>query len=503
MAIEGHPGRVLMVTVTSGHDLSARFAKSKAELKVYDQEFAFHAWEQMGRPADVAPDDLRMLEADAFIESGVNVSNRRNKAVKAFLESSTCDWLWFVDSDQVFPPDTLHRMVATAAANDVKILGAVIPIITSTGLMGNVFVDHPESITHVVLNPFNEEFGEPGPKEFAATGAGCLLIHRDVLQAMHDTYGDHLSYFYEDRRPGASGENRWMGEDLTFCLNARDLGFRVVVDTSISVGHHKGNRTWWAEEIPDHMIEPESLEGNDKVWFGTDTPIGVTAVIPVKDKLELTKHVVEQLRADEGVNLIVILDNGSTDGTREWLAEEEQNDIYGLDMAGKNIHEMWNRGMDISFQERPDNTAVAILNNDLDLGKLAMSECAKALAVQPVLAAVCPNYDGRQIPPGGVVTTTEICAGRYDGTGGLAGFAMVLARDFAEMYRFPEEFAWWYGDNDLVLTAQKQGRKLGIVGAATVEHLDGGGQTGDWMDPEVQEVLEADRQAFLAKWAAP
>ena len=489
-----------MVTVTSGHDLSARFAKSKAELKVYDNEFAINAWHQMGEPEGTSPMDLQMLESDAYIESGVNVSNRRNKAVKAFLESSTADWLWFVDSDQVFPPDTMHRMVATAAANDVKILGAVIPIITSTGLMSNVFIDNDEAITHVVLDPFNEDFGEPGPKEFAATGCGCLLIHRDVLQAMHDEFGDHLSYFYEDRRPNKAGETKWMGEDLTFCLNAREFGYRVVVDTSISVGHHKGNRTWWAEEIPDHMIEPESLEGNDKVWFGTDIPIKVAAVIPVKDKLELTKHVVEQLKADPGVGPIIVCDNGSTDGTADWLAE--QSGLEAVTIPEHNIHEMWNYGIESALAD-PDVTAIAILNNDLDFGPLSMTECAKALTVQPTLAAVCPNYDGRTIPPGGVVTTTEICAGRYDGTGGLAGFAMVLARDFAETYRFPEDCTWWYGDNDLVLTAQKQGRKLGIVGAATVEHLDGGGQTGDWMSNEMREITEADRQVFMAKWSAP
>ncbi len=110
------------------------------------------------------------------------------------------------------------------------------------------------------MDPFQEHFGEPGPKEFAATGSGCLLIHRDVLEALHEHHGDHVSYFYEDRRvPADGGERRWMGEDLTFCLQARELGFPVIVDTSIHVGHHKGVRTWWPEEIPDNMADPEAV----------------------------------------------------------------------------------------------------------------------------------------------------------------------------------------------------------------------------------------------------
>lgn len=513
MATEGHPGRVFMVTVTSGHDLSARYCKSKDELKVYDNEFAIHAWQQMGAPESPTPLDLRLLEADAYIESGVNVSNRRNKAVKGFLESSDADWLWFVDGDQEFKPDTLHRMVATAHANDVKILGALIPIVTKTGLIPNVFIDHPEAITHVVLDPYHEDFGPPGPKEFAATGAGCIIIHRDVLEAMHADTGDHLSYFYEDRQMGGDGEMKWLGEDLSFCLRARQLGFPVIVDTSISVGHHKGVRTWWPEEIPAHTIEPEALDANDAVWMGRSKPAKVAAVIPVKDKLELTTHVVEQLWADPSVSHIIIVDNGSADGGRgsRSLAVGDEDHPWADDDhcmtwvngEGMNIHEMWNRGIAEALEYDAGITAVAVLNNDLDLGPEAITTCARALVMHPEYAAVCPNYDGRPMYVGQIHPTgMEICAGRYDGTGGLAGFAMVIAADFLTGYRFPEDMTWWYGDNDLVLSVAKAGRKCGIVGGADIVHLDGGGQTGDWMSPEMREVTAADREVFLAKWSA-
>lgn len=260
IADDGHPGRVLMATLSSGHDLSPRFAKSKHDLDVYDREFALYAWEKMGSPESPTPFELRLLALDMFVESGVNVSNRRNKVCQQFVETPGLDWLWFVDGDQVFEPDTLHRMVVTASANNVKILGALTPIVGPSGLMSNLFVDHDEAITHVVIDPFQEHFGAPGPKEFAATGSGCVLIHRDVLEAIHDHHGDHISYFYEDRRYSKSGERRWMGEDITFCLQARELGFPVIVDTSIHVGHHKGVRTWWPEEIPDHMADPDAVE---------------------------------------------------------------------------------------------------------------------------------------------------------------------------------------------------------------------------------------------------
>lgn len=224
--------------------------------------------------------------------------------------------------------------------------------------------------------------------------------------------------------------------------------------------------------------------------------MSVGVVIPVKDELHYTKRVVKQCAADPSVVRTVVIDNGSTDWTLGWLANRPEVDV--IEMPGVGIHEMWNRGVD---EVIGDVTSVAILNNDLDLGPGALAECDEVLQKLPRLAAVCPNYDGRTGKPRTVVPTTEICAGRYDGTGGLAGFAMVVAADFLAGYRFPEDCRWWYGDNDLVASIAEAGRQCGIVIDATVEHLDGGGRTGNWMSPEMREITSRDREVFLAKWS--
>lgn len=230
--------------------------------------------------------------------------------------------------------------------------------------------------------------------------------------------------------------------------------------------------------------------------------MSVGVVIPVKDHLDLTRHIVDQCLDDPGVAEVVVLDNGSTDGTAEWL--DSRDGVVRLDMPTANIHEMWNTGIEYMLSPAgPDDlSSVAILNNDLDLGFMALSECDTALRNIPSLAAVCPNYDGRTATKARtVVPTSEICAGRYDGTGGLAGFAMVIAVDWLiGGYRFPEECRWWFGDNDLVLTIGESRRRCGIVIDATVVHLDGGGQTGDWMSPEKMDAIRADAEWFRSKW---
>lgn len=224
----------------------------------------------------------------------------------------------------------------------------------------------------------------------------------------------------------------------------------------------------------------------------------IYAAVPVKDKLHYTKGIVEQLSGQRGVASIIVLDNGSTGETADYLKSQTAADV--IDMPDVGIHHMWNEAIRVALSEGAE--AVALLNNDLELGPEALFHCERALKYNPDVAVVCPVYDGRVI--GEVQRVTEICAGRYDGTGGLAGFAMVIRCSWLSRtgYRFPEDLKWWYGDNDLVLEVYRSGHTAAIAGRATCLHLDGGGKTGDWMSPEMQAATEADRQVFMAKWQA-
>jgi GT2 family glycosyltransferase len=219
----------------------------------------------------------------------------------------------------------------------------------------------------------------------------------------------------------------------------------------------------------------------------------LAVVVPVKDELHHTRRIVQQAAPWP----TLVIDNGSEAETADYLASQQTATVYRMPGAG--IHEMWNTGVDWALHR--DAEVVAILNNDLEFSEDAIWDTAKAVKRDPDLIAACPNYDNR--PGTGVQYVEQICAGRYNGTGGLAGFAMFIDADiFRAGYRFPPKLTWWYGDNDLLLTILTNGRKAGIVLGAHVEHLDGGGQTGDWESSELAPVLAADRDYFLEKWGA-
>ena len=219
-------------------------------------------------------------------------------------------------------------------------------------------------------------------------------------------------------------------------------------------------------------------------------------VIPVKDQKDMTTNLLNQLDRQKGYDGIIVLDNGSGEQTKNYLAEQSIARV--IDAEGAGIHQMWNMGVEIAMKGG-SNCNITFLNNDLILGDNFIENLEVALRVGNRLMAISPNYDGRSIP----CTTIydRICANQYDGKGGVPGFAfMVKGEWFAEGYRFPEECMWWFGDNDILNEMLKNGYFWGITPNVTVNHIGGGGQTGDWDAYMASPVFKTDAAAFYAKW---
>ncbi len=259
-----HPGRVLMAFPSTGHDISTRFLRSFVELDIWDRERAVLAWEAIGAPESPNPIDLRVLHNYIALEATANLAKARNRLVDEFLHNddyTDCEWLWFCDTDMVFEPNLLHRLLARAVQMDLKILGALCVIVTAEGPVPTMFIPDPDTITKVMLD------WEPDQVvQLAATGTGCLLVHRSVLQDMFDKSGGSKNcWFGFDIRTGESGTEWSLGEDVSFCLRAADAGHTTYVDTTAQVGHHKGPKVWWpssTKETPASFPERTSDENS-------------------------------------------------------------------------------------------------------------------------------------------------------------------------------------------------------------------------------------------------
>jgi GT2 family glycosyltransferase len=222
------------------------------------------------------------------------------------------------------------------------------------------------------------------------------------------------------------------------------------------------------------------------------TRIPTFVVIPVKGRLDLTCPLVTQLAEDGGYETLFVLDNGSTDGTWDWLHRRSPpTGITGVAAPGLGIYEMWNLGVRLARAREP-LCNIAILNNDLRIGPRFLARMAAGLRSHADLSAVSANYDQRAVD--GIAYVRSTFKRR-----GLAGFAFMARGEVFDRLSFDEGFRWWYGDDDFVCQVEAAGGRVGIVGEAIVDHLGGGGQTVRYTS-EVLAAIARDRRRRWAKW---
>ena len=168
---------------------------------------------------------LSMLEkvgncAVAF-QVGSLIYTSRNDLAQHALKMQADYVMWF-DSDMQFDPDILKRMLEIMEKNDLDILSGVyfrrVPPYTP------VLFDELELVDGVVKHHKMDHVPE-GLFEIAGCGFGCVLMKVDVLLDCIAKYRDFFSPFNQ------------VGEDLSFCIRARECGYKIYADSSLQLGH--------------------------------------------------------------------------------------------------------------------------------------------------------------------------------------------------------------------------------------------------------------------------
>jgi GT2 family glycosyltransferase len=169
------------------------------------------------------------------VGSGPNISRGRNMIVAGFLEDRTAPWLFMADTDMSLPRDAVDRLVAAADPQDRPVVG------------GLCFTENPGGAPLPTLYELVEDGdGQPafarhqswpddGLVRVTATGAACLLIHRDALEHVGKASGCPAAPWFRESVLGGS----LIGEDLTFCLRLGAAGIPVHVATGVKAGHMK------------------------------------------------------------------------------------------------------------------------------------------------------------------------------------------------------------------------------------------------------------------------
>jgi GT2 family glycosyltransferase len=177
------------------------------------------------------------------------LTDSRNKVVAAFLRDGRADWLFWIDTDMGFAPDTIDRLMAAADPVERPVVGGLCFTQReeeSDGMGGWRCRATPTVFDWTALDTgqmgFSVRWNYPPDQlvRCAGTGSACVLIHRSVFEKIQAEYGT----WYDRVQNTTMG--RLMSEDLSLCLRAGALGIPVHVHTGVKTSHQK--TLWLAED---------------------------------------------------------------------------------------------------------------------------------------------------------------------------------------------------------------------------------------------------------------
>lgn len=162
-------------------------------------------------------------EGDCFVSFiiGSLIYDARNSFAKQAIKVGA-DYVLWLDSDMIFPQDTLKKMLRHMAEGK--------------DIVSGLYFRRRDPYTPVIFKQLgvvdgkqvNEGYDDYPPEsifEVAACGFGCVMMKTSVLFDV----GMEKGNWFEP----AEG----YGEDLAFCRRAKDLGYKIWCDSTIKCGH--------------------------------------------------------------------------------------------------------------------------------------------------------------------------------------------------------------------------------------------------------------------------
>lgn len=170
---------------------------------------------------------LRKLQipGDFIAATGMPYDHGRNSCVQAML-NGPYQFLFFLDSDVICPPDTIHRLLRWQ-----------LPIVSGTYCRRSP----PHGVPVAIKNgTWLADVPQPNAPlvEVDFVGAGCLLVHRSVFERTYPDSPPGKPWFHwKVDLAGHVPNGEALSEDFEWNRKARNLGYKIVLDTSVRCLH--------------------------------------------------------------------------------------------------------------------------------------------------------------------------------------------------------------------------------------------------------------------------
>jgi GT2 family glycosyltransferase/Flp pilus assembly protein TadD len=347
---------------------------------------------------------------------------------------------------------------------------------------------------------------------------------------------------------GGFDENYWNGyEDIDLCLRLGEMGHLIVYTPQSVLIHHESksgperfaraghnirllHQKWLGKIIPDFTITEDgkitaTANGAIFPYTGQSSQPGagarqrarlVSIVILTFNQLDKTRDCIESIRRHTPEpHEIIFIDNGSTDGTLDWLQNLcECNDTYTVIANGENrgFAAGCNQGIEAAKGEY-----VLLLNNDVVVTKDWLDGLLECLRLTPNAGIVGPmtnNISGIQQVPGvryASVAELDAFAAEFRDRNRhqripfrrIVGFCMLFRKSLTdEIGLLDETFGTGnFEDDDLCLRAAIAGYRNVIAGDVFIHHVGSASFRGNNFD--YVEALTDNGRLFREKWSRP
>lgn len=190
------------------------------------------------------------LAIETMFVEGVRTDRNRNQIVERFMQGGF-DYLLFLDTDMVYPPDTLIKYIESGK----DLIGGVY-FKRSTPHFPVVYRKQ-EAGKFVPIDPLS--YGYNQLVEVDGLGTGGMLISRNVFEAI-EAQGKEYWFKYSDNYHLHNTGERQATHDLVFCEIAQSAGIQPYLHTGVRMGHissHVVTHTNW-------ITDREDSEANDQ-----------------------------------------------------------------------------------------------------------------------------------------------------------------------------------------------------------------------------------------------
>lgn len=161
-------------------------------------------------------------ECAITFQIGSLIYHSRNELARKAVEMGA-EYVFWLDSDMLFDPNTLTDMMQTLHEKKLDILTGLYfrRVAPFTPVLFDQLTFDEKGVCHWSnFDRIPDELFEVG-----GCGFGCVLMRTEVFFAVVEKFGNMFAPIGN------------VGEDLSFCWRARECGYKIYCDPRVSLGH--------------------------------------------------------------------------------------------------------------------------------------------------------------------------------------------------------------------------------------------------------------------------